>query len=349
MVSTIKRVSLVFFCVLIVLTSFIFTASAVDSTYEFNIPEPMSNGAAGYLIQPVRWASGSIPALCIWWDFTCVLDSSDNGSNVEPVVMGTLTEGKLTLTFGTGDTDKVWLMNLYTIYNGTTNTNNITNRAVLISYDDSFTYTWELPSTDYFKKPTMYSGITDFAITTTSKMTGFTYDAVFSGTNPLYTKLKEVNSHFTEMLLKADLTNEQLATLVETMNDILFYTESIDSTLADFVYAYWEQFQYYEMPQYISAITFRLDSIFRILQKKGEVEQTTVDTSKLDQFADVEQSLLNNEEANSAIGDMNISIDGQAYSFIWDLVTKILNSHPEVFGLVITILTLGFIALLLNR
>lgn len=347
MVSTIKRIFMVFFCVLVVLTSFIFSASAVNSTYEFNIPDPALN-ADGFLIQPVRWESGAIPALCIWWDFTCNFDDS-TGSDVVPFVIGNLSEGKLTLTFGTGDSDKKWIMNLYTIYNGPTNSNNITNRAVVISYDESFTYTWELPSTNYFKKPTMYSGITDFNITTTANMTGFTYDAVFSGTNPLYTKLKEVNQHFTEMLLKADLTNEQLTSIVNKLDELLEVSYSTNDMLGEFVYYYWENFVNWELPTHISTIVGRLDNIYRLLNKQGEVEQTTVDTSKLDEFADVEQSLLNNDEAESAIGDMDVSIDGQAYSFIWDLVTRILNSHPEVFGLVITVLTLGFLALILNR
>lgn len=345
--SILKRIFIPFLCVIIIGISFVFPAYAVDSTYEFNIPDPALN-ADGYLILPVRWTNGSIPAQCIWWEFTCNFDSS-GGSDVVPVVWATLNDTELTLNFATGESDKVWILNIYTIYNGASNTNNISVRSELISYDDMYTYTWTRTDGSYFKKPTMYSGISDFDITSSSNMGGFTYDAVFSGTNPLYTKLKEVNQHFIEMLLKVDLTNEQLASLVETMNLLLESSYNIEFYLEEFIYYYWEVFQYSDFPIAIGNITSRLDKIYNLLNKKGEVEQTTVDTSKLDQFADVEQSLLNNEEANSAIGDMDISIDGQAYSFIWDLVTKILNSHPEVFGLVITILTLGFIALLLNR
>lgn len=345
--SILKRLFIPLFCVIIIGITFLFPVSAVNSTYEFNIPDPALN-ADGYLILPVRWTSGQIPAQCIWWEFSCILDTS-NGSAQEPFVMATLTETELTLNFGTGSTDKSWIVNVYTIFNGSSNTNNITARSQVINYSNSYTFTWERTDGSYFKKPTMYSGITDFNITTTSNMTGFTYDAVFSGTNPLYTKLKEVNQHFTEMLLKQDLTNEQLSSIYESLNMIYEECGSISSMLADFIYYYWQNFQYYEFPSHIVSITSRLDNIYKLLNNQGEVEQTTVDTSKLDQFADIEQSLIHNDEANSAIGDMNISIDGQAYSFIWDFVTDIFNSHPEVFGLVITILTLGFIALLLNR
>ncbi len=379
--SAIKRVFLSFFCVLLVLTSFIFPASAVDSTFRFLIPNPVQNGADGYVVLPYRYSSSYIPANCIWWTITTVIEPSVNGS--EPTVAFSQTPTSTSITFGTNDSNAYYLLNIYYIWNGDDNENNISVDTRPLRLNSAYTFTLNFPTADYpggyFLKPSVFSGLTAFS--STASTGAFSYDVVFAEASPFYTQLNNITSsfnsflsnyitktditnsrldtliselntvinHFVSLLSKVDYTNEQLDTIVSQFTELLDVAYNIDTSLSDFVYYYWSEFTYSQLPEHINAIASRLDLILNALNRKGESEQTTADTSKVDNYVDIEQSLVNNDEAKSAVNDMDVSISGQAYSFIWDLITRILNSHPEVFGLIIAILTLGFIALLLNR
>ena len=357
--SSIKRVFLTFFACLILLFSFVFPAFAqpVDKTFTFNIPEPMANGCDGYIVIPWRYSSTNLRAQCFYWDIDIVYSSNtvkpDSNSVIstnEITTAVTLSNNRFNVIIGTGSQNVSAIVSLYSIWDGDNSTIQRV-KSYVVDYSSSVNYTvnfdtssypsGELLSTGYF------GGFSNF--TNTAQSGAFTFDCVWSNQNATFNELQNINTHFVSMLSKMDFTNEQLAEAVSKLNDIFDTVSSIDGALADFIYYYWEQFTYYQLPEQFNAVTSRLDTIIRLLNKKGETEQTTVDSSKVDEYLDIEQSLVNNDEAQSALNEFDISIDGQSYNFIWTLITDILNSHPEVFGLIITILTLGFLALILNR
>ena len=374
--SIIKRSILVVFVALILLTTIIFPASAVDTTFEFNIPDPMQNGASGYVVLPFRYSSSYIPAQCIWWNIQKV---SNGTMNSTPIVQVDLSSNRFNLNFSSFDTDNNYLLSIYSIWNGTDNDNviRVTNQIVnfATSYDFSINFPTDSYPNGYFLKPSLFSGITSFNNTASSG--AFSHNVVWAYDSPIFESLTKINdkllailieseftndklntiisdfniiiNHFVSLLSKVDYTNEQLETIVDKFSELLDVTYNIQSSLDDFIYVYFDTFMYQTFPDNMNAIISRLDALLRHLNKSGDFEQTTVDSSNIDNYVDIEQSLVNNDEAESAINDMDISISGKAYSFIWNLVTRIFNSHPEVFGLVIAILTLGFIALLLNR
>lgn len=81
----------------------------------------------------------------------------------------------------------------------------------------------------------------------------------------------------------------------------------------------------------------------------GELEDnSSVDTSGLDDFNTASDSLVNKDSLNN-INKINISVDSQTNTFVWDLITRILNTHSLIFGLMITMLSIGIIKLILNR
>lgn len=75
---------------------------------------------------------------------------------------------------------------------------------------------------------------------------------------------------------------------------------------------------------------------------------TPLDDNELQDYEDAENNLLD-EDSLSSINDITINIDSNSNEFVWSLITRMLNTHSLVFGLYITLLSLGLIKLVLNR
>ncbi len=72
------------------------------------------------------------------------------------------------------------------------------------------------------------------------------------------------------------------------------------------------------------------------------------DSSKYDDFKDTEDSLIDMTK-QADMGSIDIGIDGNSSSFIWDTLTSFIQSHSAVFGMFIAILSIGIIKLALGR
>lgn len=343
--STLKRIFCVISCCLVVVFSFAFPSSAVNTDYTFNfpIPNPATN-FDGYVIVPIRLSNGDITADMFFWDISSshTIDGTDVSSIGDLQVNVTVENSNIYFDFISTDTNSSFIVTLYqSRANGTLPLQN--NSTYFVSYNS--------PAQPYLGGVTYYK-ITDFSgvlrLNNNTRNT-LTYDTVFSDNNAVFNELLSVNEHFVSMLQKQDYTNEQLESLVEQFQYLLDTCYNIDYALSEFVFIYWNQFQNQDFPGAMNDISSKLQKIINLLNKSGDVEQTTVDSSKVDEYLDIEQSLIDNENAESALNEIDISIDGASYKFIWDFITACFNSHPEVFGLVIAILSLGIIALILNR
>lgn len=72
------------------------------------------------------------------------------------------------------------------------------------------------------------------------------------------------------------------------------------------------------------------------------------DNSKTNDYKDKEDKLIDKDSLNN-INNIEISIDHNSNAFIWDLVNKILATNSLIYGLMITMLSIGIIKLVLNR
>lgn len=80
----------------------------------------------------------------------------------------------------------------------------------------------------------------------------------------------------------------------------------------------------------------------------SEESKKPIDKDGINDYTDKEEAMINKNELDK-INDIDIVIDTNSNTFIWDLITRILNTNTLVFGMVITILSIGLIKLLLNR
>lgn len=167
----------------------------------------------------------------------------------------------------------------------------------------------------------------------------------------------QLNSFYEQMKSDFDLANKNiynianyLYTIISQLNafsdrihsDLISVYTALDFLLQDFR----SIMPYYEwIDQDLLEILDRLD---RLLEMQGNVEQTTVDNSNIDNALDIENSLLDN--SNVDVSDVvNVEVNQNALTVIWDLVEKFLNSNGKVFGMVLTVLSLGLVAMILGR
>lgn len=168
---------------------------------------------------------------------------------------------------------------------------------------------------------------------------------------------QQLNSFYEKVSSDFDLANHNLSNIVLRLERIIeqldAFSDRVHSdlisvyTVLDFLLQDFRSIMpYYEwIDMDLLEIIDRLD---RLLEMQGNVEQTTVDNSNIDNALDIENSLLDN--SNVDVSDVvNVEVNQNAMTVIWELVEKFLNSHGKVFGMVLTVLSLGLVAMVLGR
>lgn len=127
-------------------------------------------------------------------------------------------------------------------------------------------------------------------------------------------------------------------------DEVVIYLMSIDTWL--YSINDWTMNTYLELFEIHSIVQSILDT----LNAQGENGEklTQPDNSDMDNYYDVENGLIGNGSGD-VNGAVNVQVNQNAMSVIWDLVENALNSHSKVIGMVLTILALGIVALILGR
>lgn len=155
-------------------------------------------------------------------------------------------------------------------------------------------------------------------------------------------------SKMTELFLYLDDYLDYFETLIENTDEVEPFLSIMVDYLAN-IQMYCEEIWY--MTVYINeeliSINSKLQQIIDLL--KVEPPSTTkYDNSDLDNYYDAENGLLQNSDVDVGSA-VQVEINQNALTVIWDFVERALNSHGKVFGMVLTILSLGIIALILGR
>ena len=77
-------------------------------------------------------------------------------------------------------------------------------------------------------------------------------------------------------------------------------------------------------------------------------DDTPVDDRPLRDFSESEDDLIDKDNLDK-VQDIDISLDTKTSEFFWDTFTRIINTNSLIYGLIISVLSLGIIKLILNR
>lgn len=164
-------------------------------------------------------------------------------------------------------------------------------------------------------------------------------------TNEELTKIFDILSLINNNL---DLTNEQLEETYTLLSEYLKAIEK-DTTglvgLFNQLYDEWYNWTYVEEEYYLRIIEL-LEQLIEGTEKFTESSTLSDEQNELNR---VEDELLNNEDASNAQDDIKVEVNENALSFIWDLISQFLNINSKLFGIFVSVLSLGIIALILNR
>ncbi len=163
-----------------------------------------------------------------------------------------------------------------------------------------------------------------------------------------------------QQLLDNDEIIAKLNSLIDIHNKVLTELNNISKDVDDINYRLFEMFEqwnplFWEFYGYLDAIWLsvddvesKLDRIIELLSEEGESDLTKPDTSEMDGYIDAENSLLDNSNVN--VSDVvQVEVNQNALTVIWELVEKVLNSHAKIFGAVLTVLSLGIVCMVLGR
>ena len=89
---------------------------------------------------------------------------------------------------------------------------------------------------------------------------------------------------------------------------------------------------------------------FNEFMNGSELDDTSkADQSDFDSYSSNEDSLKSVMSSGADFSNVKVNLDSGTNNFVWDLVTRFVQSNSLVFGLVISILSIGIIKLVFNR
>lgn len=342
--SKVKRYFLILpiLCIALIPCTSVFV-SAADYNFVFNISEPVVDNWTGYVIQPrSNYNYSSISADLYFW----VISPLGDYSLSFPTVNYFYTGSSVVLQFSSSASDESYFCTIY-------QTTHYDNGSGAVTVRDSFVinnsvtreFTINKGNYDIFWRPQFKNIVSPDESWPTS---GSSYSITWGDDVAFYNELIEVNNKLTDLINGLDLTNEQLeqtySLLSEYLKKIFGSLDTIDWTLTEFYdYFYW----------YAAAVEFDVHKILTLLETLVNGTEEFTESSTLsdeqNELNRVEDELLNNEDASDAQNSINVDINENAMGYVWNLITQFLQSNPKVFGLVISVLSLGIIALILNR
>ncbi len=138
-----------------------------------------------------------------------------------------------------------------------------------------------------------------------------------------------------------------IKSVLSEMNIVLANIDSTTSTINQRVYAIYQNLQRHIIPD-LEEVRANIKSILNLLNQSVSNNLTSPDTSDMDGYIDTENSLLDNSNVN--VSDVvQVEVNQNALTFIWSLVQQIFDSNGKVFGMVLTVLSLGLVAMVLGR
>lgn len=98
----------------------------------------------------------------------------------------------------------------------------------------------------------------------------------------------------------------------------------------------------------INAINNSIQSLIDSMKEGNLKDDSPVDDRPLKDFSDSEDDLIDKGNLDK-VQDIDISLDTKTSTFFWDTFTRIINTNSLIYGLIISVLSLGIIKLILNR
>lgn len=199
----------------------------------------------------------------------------------------------------------------------------------------------------YFNSYPSFSHTADYTVT----ITPFTSDDLL---DEIYAELQKIYSNNSQMLTKLgqiynslDTVETKLQSLIDVAEDIESNTDELEGLLGT-CNSYLASIQ-----DELEEQTFLLEKIYNAIVEflglEGDDSVDQMPDDDMNNMMDIENELLGDASVDDLSNDLKVTIDTDSSAFIWDVIDDFVTANSTVFGGFISILSLGVVALILNR
>ena len=167
--------------------------------------------------------------------------------------------------------------------------------------------------------------------------------SLYSSSTPnYYVPLFSVSVHnifytFTDAELTALYGNSEI---VSVLRDQVVLSEDIIDDLEELID------EQKKSNSFLSQILNKLNELFNMLGGEGMDEAST---EEMDDLKDKEDALIGEVKPEDAVDDLVVTIDSNGSNLLWTVFDNVITANPDVFTAFISLLSLGVVALILNR
>lgn len=190
------------------------------------------------------------------------------------------------------------------------------------------------------------------------RVTPYTVDDL---TDEIYATLNDIYATDTQMLTQleniynsVDTVETKLQNLYNIANSQLSYLKEIDAntdeleSLMKVCNSYLANIQS-ELEEQTTWLEKIYNAIIEFLGLEGEESMEEMPSDDMNDLTVQKDELLGDASTDDLASDLTVSIDTDSNSFIWDVINDFVTANSTVFGGFISILSLGVLALILNR
>lgn len=174
-------------------------------------------------------------------------------------------------------------------------------------------------------------------------------------TDEIYATLLDIYSTNEEMVTQLENIYTSVDTLETKLQSLVSIAEAIESNTDEVEDLLRVCNQYLsdiktELEEQTSWLEKIYNAIMEFLGLQGEenLEEAPEDTSMVD-LDKKEDELLGNTTPDDAADSLTVELDADSNAFVWNIIDQFVTADGTVFGLYISVLTLGIVALILGR
>lgn len=173
---------------------------------------------------------------------------------------------------------------------------------------------------------------------------------VYNSVMNIYHQSVGTNARLDEMIRQLNILTSEIDNVEETLNSMYSlmsqYYDSFDSHLQNIYNRLGEQLD--EQKKSNTWLEKIWNSFQEFLGMQGEESTEELEgKEESEELTEKEDELLNDDTLNT--DDLELDLDTNSSGTIWSMVDRLVQSNEKVFTALISILTLGVVALILNR
>lgn len=161
-----------------------------------------------------------------------------------------------------------------------------------------------------------------------------------------YSPEAETLYHYFELVIdELDSVGSDVSDILSEVEDIYNQNVEINKKLEDIKALYNRLIA--EQEESNSWLEKIYNKIVEALGLQGEESTEALPDEEVNSVIEEEDKLM--QDTTEAENSLDFSVDSNSNNVVWNIIERVLNSNPRVFGAFIGIMTLGVITLLLNR